>query len=309
MKIKESDNYEKILKEKRKSFEYYYTELILNKWLSKFTIKGLNYKQVRFFLMNLWSIGSVAICRPNNYKTLESEGLDELLGEYYLLVVKYAPTDYRNIYNFPTHALPINNKGVNFIPTTPLEIDKEIVIIYAQANHHSIYESIKSKIDKIVDLEMILYACNKIQKSSWTLGIDLDDKMAERGILNQLMSDKPFVIATLEQLKDVKGFANNSVFVSDKFEQMIQANLNEIYTYLGFDNIGVLEKKEHLLNSEVDANNDVLQVNNDSFIEQIGGDLKRASEVFNKELSIELKNKVIQEDSKENKGENENDKD
>ena len=82
MKIKESDNYEKILKEKRKSFEYYYTELILNKWLSKFTIKGLNYKQVRFFLMNLWSIGSVAICRPNNYKTLESEGLDELLGEH-----------------------------------------------------------------------------------------------------------------------------------------------------------------------------------------------------------------------------------
>lgn len=299
MKLTNSTNYDVLLSKKRKEFEFYYIEMILNKWLGKFKINGLSYRQEKFFLMRLWDTGSVAFCRPTNYDLLTKYQIDEMLGEESILVVRYAPSNRYNIYNYPTHAFAINNRGVKFIPYNELEIDKDIVIVYSQANEHSIFESIKSKIDKIVDLEMILYACNKIQKSNWALGINIDDKTAANGIISQLMSDKPFVIATFEQLKEVGQIGNNAPFISDKIEMMIQSNLDSIYTYLGFNNVGVLEKKEHLLDNEINANNEVIASNNDNFIEKISQGLDRVNSVFGTNISIELTNKEINLDSKD----------
>lgn len=291
MKITKSNNFEKELLDKRRAFKYYYTELIFNKWLGKFKFPELNYQQVNFMMKRFWDTGSVAFCKPIGSKTLEKYNVD--LGDGKLILVKYEVSDYYSIYGFPTKATPINIRGVNFIPQTPLEIDKEIVIVYAQENHHSIYESIASKINKIVDLEMILYACNKIQKGSWSIGVDKDDKTESAGILRDLMSDNPFIIAYLDKVKDVKGLVAGAPFVSDKFEQMIQKNLDEIYTFLGFNNVGVLEKKEHLLNEEINANNNVIDSNNDSFLDTIQEGLERVNNVFGVKINIELKNKVL----------------
>lgn len=292
MNITKSSDIDKELLAKRKAFTYYYTEMILNKWLSKFNLIGLNYKQARFLLMKLWSKGSVGFCRPTTYKEMPSD-LQEMLGDESLLIVDYAVADRYDIYNYPTKAMAINNRGVSFIPTTPLVIDKEIVIIYAQEHHHAIYDSIKSKIDKIVDLEMILYACNKIQKSNWAIGIDIEDRVASKGILKDLYSDNPYIVATFEQLKEVKSLVSSAPFVSDKFENMIQKNLDEIYTFLGFNNVGVLEKKEHLLDNEIEANNNVIATNNDNFLDMIEEGLERVNKVFNTTLKVELKNKEI----------------
>lgn len=268
----------------RRSFEFYYKEKFFNKWMNKFKFEGLNYQQIHYLMKKMWSEGTIACLKPSGIPN--NLGID--LGTDSIIFTPYAPTDVYNIYDFPTKVLAINTRGVKFIPTTELEIDKDVVIFFCQKNHKSIYSTIEAKVNQLVDLEMTIRTNTKGQKMPWLFTTTPENRMAVKELVQGLTNDDPVMFTTLEDVDKSNALINGAPYVLDKLEQLRQKLEDDIMTVLGGNNVGIAEKKEHLIVDEVNANNQEIQDSNDDFESIMNENFERVSSVLGYKASCSL---------------------
>lgn len=260
----------------RQRLLFYYNEKFFNKWMNKLKLDELNYQQEEYIMRKWWATGVVACSRPVGVPN--NLGID--FKEDSIIFTPFAPQNVFNIYDWPTEAMPINTRGVKFVSDRPLSIDKEIVIGYIQKNHKSIYSSIEAKINEIVDIEMTIRTCIFTQKMPWLIGTTPENKQEVEDLIEGLQSDEPILFTTLEEPEKAKSLISGAPYIIDKLQNMVQVLVNEILTFLGCNNIGIPEKKEHLLNEEVNANNQDIQENSDQFLEMAKDFFDRVDKVF-----------------------------
>ena len=153
----------------RKKIKFYYLEKFFNKWMNKYEFSNLNYQQKRYIMKKFWSVGTIACSQIKSADETLARLMDDGsidMGENKIIFTPWTFANRYNIYDFPTHVNLINTRGVKFITTKILEIDKEVVIGFAQKNHKSIYSSIEAKIDELVDIEMKKRVSRKAQSQS-----------------------------------------------------------------------------------------------------------------------------------------------
>lgn len=267
--------------EVRQRLLFYYNEKFFNKWMNKLKLDGLNYQQEEYIMRKWWATGVVACSKPVGVPN--NLGID--FKEDSIIFTPFAPQNVFNIYDWPTEAMPINTRGVKFVSDRPLSVDKEIVIGYIQKNHKSIYSSIEAKINEIVDIEMTIRICIFTQKMPWLIGTTPENKQEVEDLIEGLQSDEPFLFTTLEEPEKAKSLISGAPYILDKLQNMVQVLVNEILTFLGCNNIGIPEKKEHLLNEEVNANNQDIQENSDQFLEMAKYFFDRVDKVFGKKVT------------------------
>ena len=120
----------------RKSFEFYYTNKFFNKWMKKFVIKGMDYQEAYYMMKKFWFEGTIA-CSKRIGIPSEVEGMVSSF-----VLTPWVMSDKYNCYDFPTHARCINVRGVSYINMDALEVDKDIVLLWCQANHKGVYSLI-----------------------------------------------------------------------------------------------------------------------------------------------------------------------
>ena len=270
----------------RESFKTYYINKFYNKWMNKFKFNGLNYQQIEFIMRKFWDVGAVAVLKPVGIP----EGIN--LEENEIIFTPFAPQSIFNIYDYPSEVMPINTRGVPFIPSKSLKLDEEIVIIYCQKNHKSIYSSIECKIKQLVDLEMTIRTNTKTQKFPWIVAVSPENKTAINDMIENIENDEAVLLTTLEEPEKAKALVSGAPYVLDKLEQLRQKLEDDIDTILGCNNVGIAEKKEHLTVGEVNANNQSIQESNDQYLEMIQEGFARELLVLGHEVDVELKNQV-----------------
>ena len=275
--------------EVRKKFLFYYTEKFFNKWMSKYQLKGLNYQQQHYIMKKLWSEGTIA-CSSVKSANKELAGLIASgsvdMGENELIFTPWAPDKRFNIYDYPTNVRLINTRGVKFITNDSLVIDKDVVVIYAQKNHKSVYSSIEAKLLELIDIEMKKRSARKAQAQAWLFAIDPEDKEQAKVLQESLEMDEPYLFAPFIKADKVKGFSSGAPYIVDKFEQDRQKVENDILTMMGVNNVGIGEKKEHLIVDEVNANNQDIQEQDNAFESQISEDFERVNKIFDKSIKV-----------------------
>lgn len=268
----------------REAFKNHYINKFFNKWMNKFKFDGLNYQQIDYIMRKFWDTGTVACSKlygiPNNL------GID--MKEDDIIFTPWAMNGLYNIYDFPTEARCINTRSVNFVNPNPLLIDQEIVIGYIQRNKKGVYSSIETKINELVDIEMILRIALKTSKFPWLFTTTPENKQAVEKLARDLESDEPTLFTTLEESEKGKGFTTGASYIADKLEQMRQKVEDDIDTILGCQNVGIAEKKEHLVVGEVEANNQAVEESDDHYLEMFQEFFDRINKVFNKSLSVSL---------------------
>lgn len=141
-----------------------------NLYMNNYEFGGdLDYQQKEYILLQMWSIGAIAC-----FKLAGSEGASahpQGLGVF----CPFAP-GYWNIYNWPTKVSLINTRGVKFIPAGLKEVDKEVVIGYAQRNRKPVKDIVESYIDRIVDVLMVIRTNLKTLKMPWLLVSNPEDQ-------------------------------------------------------------------------------------------------------------------------------------
>ena len=143
-------------------------------------------------MKKFWSVGNVACSNISSGDPLlaglmASGEID--MKENKIIFTPWAFAERYNIYDFPTHATLINTRGVKFITPRILEIDKEVVIIYAQKNHKSVFSSIEAKLIELVDIEMKKRAARKAQSQGWMFTFSEEDKQQVKEQVNEIKNE------------------------------------------------------------------------------------------------------------------------
>ena len=264
---------------RREIYDYYFRKYF-NLFMT-LKVKGVDYQAENFIKRRLWARGTIAV-----FKLEGSEGSEEYPNGMPIFV-DYAPINY-NIYDYPIQCTLINRRGVKFIPSKLMDVDKNVVIGFAQNNHLPIVSMVDIYIQKITDVEMTIRTNLKAHKTPVIFAINPENEEKMRVIKNNFESDDPALMMELEDMKAMQVFNGNTNYVIDKLYAYKMALENELKEYLGINNLGVNEKKEHLIGAEVEVNEQVVESHGECFLDCLKEFCARIQEVLNYQVQVEL---------------------
>ena len=264
--------------DRRALFKKIYLEKYFNKFLSQFEFKGLDYQAIAYIMRKFWAIGTVAC------------GKDKMDGT--LFFAPWVPNGVWNNYNYPVGIRFINVRNVSYIPASDQILDQEACIGYIQKDRKGIYELIAPLIDKLVDIEMTIYVNLKAVKNPLVVGVSPEDEAKKEEIVNQIDEDNPYIFMGLRDISIAKAFVSGANYNIDKLEQERQLIDSQILTAIGINNVGVLEKKEHLTVNEVDANNQEIAQSSNEFVDCMNEFFSQINKVLEpiEQVSVSLRN-------------------
>ena len=266
----------------RRQIEDFYYKKYFSLWLDSVEWTGIDYQEKAFIMRQFWAEGRVGAIKLKG-----SEGAENYPNGK-AIFVPFAPMQY-NIYRFPTMANAIKLKGVSFIPDKPLAVDKEIVIGWANVAHDPVARMIAPFVERIVDTQMVIRMNLKAQKMPWLVAITPETEAKMRKLYDALESDDPTLFIDLEEADKAKALLSGAPYIIDKLHEYIKATENDIREYLGLYNLGFGEKKEHLITSEVESNDEVTQASGSCFIDTIKDWCERVTRILGIPISAELK--------------------
>lgn len=286
----------------RNKFKFYYTEKVFNKWMNKFAFPELNYQQIHYIMKKFWCDGTIACSKIESSNGilagLIKDGKIDM-KENNVIFTPWVHADRYNIYDFSTKVRLVNTRGVKFITTQDLEIDKDVVVIYAQKNHKSVFSSIEIKINEIVDLEMKKRVALKSQNQSTLFTFANEDFKQAKRLQEQIEEDNPYIFVNVNDPDKVKNVASGVPYIVDKLQAQIDGRWNDILTTIGVNNIGIDEKKEHLVVDEINANNEDIEQQSFSFLSTIEEGFDRVAKVLGFKVNVIDLNEQFKENEDE----------
>ena len=263
----------------RSTIKSYYLLKYYNLFLNGYKFTGLNYQQKDFLLRKMWALGRIACFRLSNATPKHPQG-----------EIVFCPfaTATLNIYDYPVDVSLIKLKNVSFIPASLQRVDEDVVIGYAQRNKHSVMEMVLPLIEKIVDVEMTLRTSLKSQKTPWLVGYSPETEQQRQIIKENLESDEPYLFLEMEDINQFKAIVSGANYNCDKLYNLKQCYENEIKEYLGINNLGVNEKKEHLIGDEINVNQEIVESHGECFLDCLKEFCERIKDVLGYEVTVEL---------------------
>lgn len=146
-----------------------------------------------------------------------------------------------------------------------------------------------------------------VNKLPYIIGVDNNQRLTMENLINQLDENKPAVFGTKEvasTIKDnLKVLPTNPPFIADKLNDYKKEIWNEALTYLGINNLN--EKKERLITDETNTNNELINLNLQSYLVPRKEACKRFNKLFgltgNKAIDVKVRsdlyNIIKQEES------------
>ena len=270
----------------------YYMNRYYNFFMNNFHFPELDYQQNDFLLNQFWEVGTIGSFIAEGTRFEENPS-----GT--LVLIPYAPAEY-NIYNFPVWITPINKRGVDFIPNRKMLVDKEVVIGWCSRNRKGVKEFVSYLVNQIVDIEMVIKLNLNAHKQPWLLIGNPEDRAKLVELFDDIMNDESHLYLDSNEADKIKILTSGGQFIIDKLYNYKQAKENELREYLGIQNLGSAQKKEHLINSEVESNNQMIDLSRDSFSDCIDEWCERVTSILGYPLHLEV-NIVEQETAEENK--------
>ena len=279
----------------------HYVAKYFNLFLNRFTWSGdIRPEEVAFVMRQLWSVGTVAC-----FKLQGSEGSAEFPSGKPVFT-PYAVNQW-NLYHYPVTVSLIQLQGATFVPTRPLKVDEEAVIGFAQRNKEPVVRIVDYYARKLASAEMVLQTNLNAQKYPWLIGTSPEGADKSRALAEMLLEDNPTLFVELEEIDKAKALISGAPYIIDKLFNYIQNLENGLREYLGFPNLGVGEKKEHLLTDEIAANDVVTASSGDTFLDCLQEFTDRIAEHLGPNIGVELNQSVIATPAKQGDAKQEDD--
>lgn len=177
----------------------------------------------------------------------------------------------------------------------------------AQENYHVILvQNNWERIPTANTLELFayrLYECDrtcdvniKAQKTPILILVDEKQRLLMENLYSQYDGNKPFIFGDKKQLEGenlISAINTQAPFVADKIMDYKKEIWNEALTFLGVNNI-MVDKKERLITDEANSNNELINLNLQSYLAPRQEACRQFNEKFNltgtsKEISVRVR--------------------
>lgn len=227
--------------------------------------------------------------------------------KYGFINTKCAGTGYINIYGLPTKlhcfSYDFNEQRKLYAGLDPLDNEdqkekkqyEECILVQ---NNWEAYPTISS-------LELFAYRLYEAQRSCDTniiaqktpvlLIADETQRLFLENLYNQYNGNQPFIFGDKNQLGDqtIKAVNTEAPFVADRIMEYKKEIWNEALEFLGINTLQT-EKKERLITDEANSNNELINLNLQSFLAPRQEACKKFNELFgltgtDKEISVRVR--------------------
>ena len=135
----------------------------------------------------------------------------------------------------------------------------------------------------------------KAQKTPILLLVDENQRLTMTNLYEQYEGNRPFIFGDKNNLSEdkIKAINTGAPFVADKVMEYKKEIWNEALTFLGINNI-MVDKKERLITDEANSNNELINLNLQSYLAPRQFACKQFNEKFgltgtDKEISVRVR--------------------
>ena len=251
-------------------------------------------------------------------KTLFFFGKATLLKDknYGFINTKCAGSGYVNIYGLPTklncYSYSFNSMRKLYTGLNPNLTDKqqennqynECILVGNNWDYLPTASTIELFAYRLAEAEMTAFTNIKAQKTPVMIIVDEKQRLLMENLYNQFNGNQPFIFGDKNQLDGslIKSITTEAPFIADKIMDYKKEIWNEALSYLGINNI-MVEKKERMITDEANQNNELINLNLQSYLAPRQKACKEFNEKYgftgtDKEISVrvrsDLKNVIKQ---------------
>lgn len=244
-----------------------------NIFRSNFKTTGLSYREEQFIMNKLWNNGTIAAFKIKH---------TDKLG-----FCNWARVTW-DMYGEPETVQLINEYGSPLIPTSIQTVDKDVVIGYIQSNRKPVKLIVDWYIRRIAQVECIINTNLHLQKMPFIIPVsDENEKAKLEDVVQRILNNELVICVDGVEPGIFKSISTNVPYVVDKLQNYKKDLENDLLTYLGVNNNGS-NKIEQLQLSEVNSNNEEINLSDSNFNDNLGQFSDRLMETFNATVRIEV---------------------
>lgn len=222
--------------------------------------------------------------------------------KYGFINTKCAGTGYVNIYGLPTelncYSYDFNSKRTLYtglIPEATNDEYKECILVQNNWEALPTVSSMELFAYRLYEAQRTCDINITAQKTPVLLIADETQRLFLENLYQQYNGNQPFIFGDRDQLGDkvMKSINTQAPYVADKITDYKKEIWNEALTFLGINNI-MLEKKERLVADEANSNNELINLNLQSFLAPRQEACRQFNEKFgltgtDKEISVRVR--------------------
>ena len=220
-------------------------------------------------------------------KSLFENGVACLLNtdEYGFINTNASTSGNINIYGLPTDIRCFSHEFEEerfvyhgFKNDKELTADKQAVLVYNNLNKQPTATTLQLFALRLYEAERSCDTNIKAQKFPLIILCDEKSRLTMENVFNQYDGNQPAIYGDKQNLNinDIKAIKTDAPFVADKLIDYKKEIWNEALTFLGINNI-MVDKKERLVADEANSNNELINLNLQSYF----APRQKACEQFN----------------------------
>ena len=246
----------------------------------------------RYLEQTLFFFGKATLLKDKNYGFINT---------------KCAGSGYVNIYGLPTklncYSYSFNSMRKLYTGLNPNLTDKqqennqynECILVGNNWDYLPTASTIELFAYRLAEAEMTAFTNIKAQKTPVMIIVDEKQRLLMENLYNQFNGNQPFIFGDKNQLDGslIKSITTEAPFIADKIMDYKKEIWNEALSYLGINNI-MVEKKERMITDEANQNNELINLNLQSYLAPRQKACKEFNEKYgftgtDKEISVRVR--------------------
>lgn len=213
--------------------------------------------------------------------------------DYGFINTQAADSGYINIYGLPTkincYSYSYNKMRELYVPNTNLPAEEECILVMNNYQRIPTAATISLFAERLCEAQRACDTNVKAQKTPILLLTDKNQELTLRNMYAQYDGNTPVIFGDRNLLADrpIDSINTNAEFVANDIREYMQGIWNDFLCFIGINNLS--EKKERLITTEANTNNELVNLNMQSYLIP----RKQACKEFNDKFGLTGTSKAI----------------
>lgn len=213
--------------------------------------------------------------------------------DYGFINTQAADSGYINIYGLPTkincYSYSYNKLRELYVSGTNLPPEEECILVMNNYQRIPTASTIELFAYRLAKAQRVADINIEVQKSPILILTDKNQELTLRNLYAQYDGNAPVIFGDRNVLQDkpIDTMKTDAPYVADKLREYMEGIWNDFLTFIGINNL--YEKKERLITNEADSNNELINMNMQSYLTP----RKQACKEFNEKFGLTGSSKAI----------------